>query len=123
MKFLIAVIIAILSGLGIGGGGLFTLYMRFASEAPQQSIQAMGLLFFIFASGAAMLLHIFHRKIHLGAVGLTLLFGAAGSFIGTQAAASLDGKILARIFGIVLICVGGIGLVGFFKNRQRNDGK
>ena len=43
-----AFFIALLSGLGIGGGGLFTVYLAFVGGAPQLSAQGFNLIFFFY---------------------------------------------------------------------------
>ena len=43
-------IIALLSGMGIGSGGLFVIYLTFMTNADQLSAQGANLLFFLFSS-------------------------------------------------------------------------
>ena len=54
MKIAIAsFIIALLSGMGIGSGGLLVIYLTLLEKVPQLTAQGINLLFFIFASASS----------------------------------------------------------------------
>ena len=42
-----AFLLSALSGMGVGGGGLFVIYLAFATDMPQLSAQGANLLFFL----------------------------------------------------------------------------
>ena len=112
MGFFIALIIAALSGMGVGGGGLFALYLKFISDAEQLQIQATNLIFFLFASGAALSVHLRQRQIYPLAIAVSLAFGLIGSILGSLLALYVDGALLGKIFGGMMI---GAGIYSFFK--------
>lgn len=114
MFFFVALTIAALSGMGIGGGGLFALFLKYFTGFSQIDIQAINLLFFLFASGASLLVHLQRRKIYFLAVAIMILFGILGSLAGSAVALSIGGDILSRLFGFMLI---GAGTYSFFKRR------
>ena len=113
-----------LSGMGLGGGGLFVIYLNMFSDLPQIHMQAINLIFFIFAAGASLLIHLSRRKIYGRAVLVMTACGIVGSLIGSAVALGIDGDILGDIFGIMLICA---GIYSFFrakkgkKRRSRHD--
>ena len=107
--------IAVLSGMGLGGGGLFVVYLNIFSDLSQIYMQAINLVFFIFAAGASLLIHLTRRKIYFKAVLLMGVFGIAGSLIGSAVALSVDGELLGKIFGVMLI---GAGIYSFFKSKK-----
>ena len=110
MFFFIALAIAALSGMGVGGGGLFALYLKYFSSYGQIDVQAINLLFFLFASGAALLIHLQKRRIFFGAVMIMLIFGIAGSLIGSTVALNINAAILSKLFGAVMIFAGAYSL-------------
>lgn len=114
MGFFIALIIAALSGMGIGGGGLFALWLKYFSELEQIKIQALNLIFFFFASGAALTVHLRRRKIYPLAIVIMSFFGILGSFLGSSLALYIEGALLGKIFGAMMI---GAGIWAFFKKR------
>lgn len=111
---LAGIIIAVLAGLGVGGGGLLVLYLVFFRGTPQLEAQGLNLIFFIFASGASLLYHIKKRKINTK---LTLLLAAAGAFgaiCGAYLANAISPVTIRKCFGYMLIISGIIAL--FRKN-------
>ena len=111
MGFFIALIIAALSGMGVGGGGLFALYLKYFSSHSQIEIQAINLTFFLFASGAALTVHLLRRRIYPIPVVIMMIFGLLGSLVGSSLALRIEGDILGRIFGGMMIAAGIYSLI------------
>ena len=111
MQFLIAFIIAALSGMGVGGGGLFALYLKFLGSYSQIEIQAVNLIFFLFACSSAMIFHLLKRKIFFLPVLIAVLAGIAGSLLGSALALSLQTELLGKLFGIMLLLAGSYSLL------------
>ncbi len=118
MFFFIAMIIAALSGMGVGGGGLFALYLKYFSDYSQIDIQAINLLFFLFASGSALLVHLLRRRIYFGAVALMIAFGALGSLLGSSLAVRLQGEALSKLFGGMMIAAGSYSFIRSTKKKR-----
>ena len=72
---------AALAGMGIGSGGLLVLYLTLIRDTPQLSAQGFNLLFFLFASGASMVIHLSRRHIHVGTVAVLLAAGVPGDLV------------------------------------------
>ena len=106
MGFVIALIIAALSGMGVGGGGLFALYLKYFSEYSQIQIQAVNLIFFLFASGAALTVHLQKRRIYFIPIVIMIGFGILGSLLGSALAVALDGALLGKLFGGMMAAAG-----------------
>jgi uncharacterized membrane protein YfcA len=103
-------LIALLSGLGIGGGGLFVVFLNFFTDLPQLTIQGINLLFFLFSSGGAMCIHLGKRQIFGSAVITMALFGILGASLGMMLAGAVAEGILRKIFGGMLVSTGIITL-------------
>jgi len=115
MGVLIAVgafIVSLLSGLGVGGGGLFIVYLALFTDTPQLAAQGLNLLFFLFSAGASLPVHLTKRKIFPGAVGVMIISGVFGALLGSYLSAHIDESILRKIFG-ALLCIS--GLISFMK--------
>ncbi len=110
LNMIAAFLISLLSGLGIGGGGLFTVYLSLVSDMPQLAAQGLNLLFFLFSSGASVTVQLFRRKIMFTAVGIMISAGVVGVLIGTLLSGWINGEYLRRIFGVMLISGGMISL-------------
>ncbi len=106
IDFLVAVFTASLSGTGIGGGGLYVIYLSLVKEVPQLTAQGMNLAFFIAGALSSMLLHLKKRRIAFRIVLLTGAFGALGSLCGAFLANRMDTVLLSKIFGGMLVLCG-----------------
>ena len=112
-----AFLISVLSGMGVGGGGLLVIYLAFLTDLPQLTVQGINLLFFLFSAGAATLVHLQRRRILWGSVAILAGFGVLGVLLGTHLAASIDERLLRRIFGGLLVLSGILSL----KRQQKNS--
>lgn len=106
MTFIIALIIAALSGMGVGGGGLFALYLKYFSDYSQIEIQAVNLIFFLFAAGASLCVHLQKRRIYFIPILIMIGFGLLGSSLGSALALVLDGALLGKLFGGMMVAAG-----------------
>ncbi len=111
MKIAIAsFIIALLSGMGIGSGGLLVIYLTLLEKVPQLTAQGINLLFFIFASASSLLLHITKRRLYVGAILVMGSCGIVGSLLGSAVAANISSRLLGKIFGAMLVISGVLSL-------------
>ena len=110
ISMLSAFLIAALSGMGVGGGGLFVIYLSLFTDTPQLIAQGMNLLFFLFSAGASITVHIQKRHIYFTAVGIMAGAGILGSLLGSYTAGLVNQGLLRKIFGIMLIISGILSL-------------
>lgn len=128
-NFIVSFLIAVLSGLGIGGGGLFAVYLALFGDAPQLAVQGMNLLFFIFSAGASVTVQLYKQKIAFLSVAIMIVFGVLGVFAGVAAARVLPEEYLRRAFGIMLLAGGILSFRSSIKKENditktnRQDGK
>jgi uncharacterized membrane protein YfcA len=111
MKSFIAVfVIASLSGLGVGSGGILVIYLTLIEGMPQLAAQGANLIFFILASLASLLFNLPKRRIPYGAVAIMATLGIAGSLGGTYLASVIPAAVLRKIFGAMLVGSGILAL-------------
>ena len=103
---LITLLIALLSGLGVDSAGLFVTWLTLALHVPQMTAQGINLIFFIFSSGAALVIHVFHTPLLWQSLIPLLFSGAIGSLLGVSLATVLPQILLRRMFGCMLIFLG-----------------
>lgn len=112
---LAALAIALLSGMGVGSAGLLVVWLTAMDAVPQLTAQGLNLFFFIFSSGAAMLVHLRRRRIYFELCALMIPLGVIGALLGTSLARGLDGELLRRLFGAMLLVCGTLGLWGVLR--------
>ena len=107
IDFLVSAGVALLSGLGVGSGGLLVVFLTEYRGVGQLFAQGVNLIFFIFSSGAATAVNLRARKICYGAVTLMSIGGTIGAITGALIASVLDPDLLRIGFGLMLL-IGGI---------------
>ena len=112
LNIIASFIISVLSGLGVGSGGLFVIWLTLAAGVPQIAAQGLNLLFFLFSAGASLLVHLFKRKILWGAVMLLVAVGIPGSLLGSFIAGFISAALMRKLFGIMLVISGTFILFG-----------
>lgn len=114
----VAFLIAALSGLGIGSGGLLVIYLTLVEGADQLIAQGINLLFFLFSSGASLVFHFKKRRLFGGVILIMSLAGLVGSAAGSLLALSLPSHILRRLFGGMLTAS---GIAVLRKSRKKSE--
>lgn len=100
--------------MGVGGGGLYIIYLTLIVKTPQLEAQGINLAFFIVSALSALLIHVRKRNIHVPLVLIVSIFGAAGSLLGAYLARLISASLLAKAFGGFLIFC---GLRTFFSKK------
>ena len=107
IDFLVSCGVALLSGLGVGSGGLLVVFLTEYREVGQLFAQGVNLIFFIFSSGASTAVNLRARNICYGAVTVMSVGGTVGAIVGALVASVLDPDLLRIGFGAMLL-IGGI---------------
>ena len=119
LDFFAALAVAVLSGMGVGSGGLFVVYLTLVRGAPQAEAQAVNLVFFIFASGAALILHLKKRKIDLLSLFAVIISGVPFALLGSYISGGVGNEFLRLCFGVFLLFSAGAVLIGEIKRLRR----
>lgn len=107
IDFIVSASVALLSGLGVGSGGLLVVFLTEYRNVGQLFAQGINLLFFIFSSGAATAVNLRKRKISYGSVLMMSIGGVIGAIVGAVSASFIDPAYLRIGFGLMLL-IGGI---------------
>ena len=116
VHIIVAFLIALLSGLGVGGGGLFAVYLALFTDISQLAVQGFNLLFFLFAAGASVTLQLFCRKIMFWAIAIMAGAGLIGALLGTLTTSFLPEEWLRRAFGVLLVAS---SILSFVSSRKK----
>lgn len=102
----ISLLCGILSALGVGGGGLFLIYLITFAGLGQHEAQLVNLLVFIPTALVAVWLHRKNGYVQKQAALLTALFGVAGVGLGLFLGRILEPGLLRKLFGLFLAAIG-----------------
>ncbi len=113
-----ALFIALLSGLGVGSGGLLVIWLTMIEGVSPERARGLNLMFFVFSAGAALLVHLSRRRIKLGLVAVLAVCACLGTLAGAWLASLIAAGLLRRIFGGMLVLSGAYTIYSkFFKKR------
>ncbi len=117
-----ATVIAILSGIGVGSGGLLVIWLTMGEGIDAETARGLNLLFFVFSASAALLIHLLRGRVKIALTALLSLFACLGTLFGTYFGVRVDSFWLKKIFGVFLVLSGGYTLAGtvggLFKRRK-----
>ena len=120
-SFIFSFLIAALSGMGVGGGGLFVVFLALFTQMDQLTIQGINLLFFLFSSGSAVCVHLTKRQIFGSAVITMALFGILGAVAGSLLGNLIPASLLRKLFGVMLTVSGILSLKSSINGKERKE--
>lgn len=108
---------ALISALGMGGGGILLIYLTIFAGMQQQAAQGINLVFFIPIALVAICIHIKHRLIRWRVVLPVVLLGLCGVWLGSRIALATESHLLGKLFGLFLLLIGLRELLGKSKEN------
>lgn len=108
-----------LTGIGVGGGGLLVLYMTFVMNTEQYLAQGLNLMFFLVSSLMSVPVHIAKRQFDYKTVLLISVGGVLGSFAGALLTQVVKPELVRKLFGGLLVFS---GVLVFFKSNNKSGG-
>lgn len=125
MEWIISAIAGILSGtigaMGMGGGGVLIIYLNLFTDIPQNTAQGINLLFFLPTAILAVLYYC-KKKLIVWKIALPFAaMGVIGTVIGSFLCGKFDNAILSKMFGVLLLVMGILGLLK--KDKSETDAK
>ncbi len=115
---LVAFLVSILMGIGVGGGGLFIIFLTECLNFSQIVAQGTNLVFFILAGASALAIHIRKRKLNIWQILIMTSLGILGSIIFSHLANVLDPDIPRKVLGALLVTSGIITIFSLFKEKN-----
>ncbi len=109
--FLAAFFASSLAGMGVGGGGLFVVYLTLARGVEQRAAQGINLCFFLILCVPSLALYFYKRKIHVFAALIFGISGVLGTFLGAYLLSCITPVLLRKAFGTLLLASGAIALL------------
>lgn len=118
-----AAIIATLSGIGIGSGGLLVIWLTMIEGIDAETARGLNLLFFVFSASAALLVHFLKGRIKTRLVIFLSFLACIGTLIGAYLGSKIDPLLLKRIFGAMLLSSGIYTLIQTLKTGEKRRKK
>ncbi len=115
MRLIVSFLLSVLSGMGVGGGGLLVIYLSLYERIGQHTAQGINLIFFLAASLSALIVNLKRRRLCPTRLLITAFFGAISACFGAILASKAEVTLLRRLFGGLLILSGAIS---FFRREK-----
>ncbi|MEG1835436.1 MAG: TSUP family transporter [Oscillospiraceae bacterium] len=116
---IIAIIIsAIISSMGLGGGGVLILYLTLFKNTEQLLAQGINLLFFIPCAITSLIIYTKRKLINYKFIFPIVIGGFFGIFFGKFVLEFLPTKLLNVLFSLFLIIV---GIMTVFSKKETSD--
>ena len=106
VSFLVASVLGILAGLGLGGGSLLILYVTAIIGMDPVTARGLNLLFFLPTSLISTLLRIRSRSLPIKKVMPAVVAGTVCAVLFSYISNRMDMELLRRLFGGLLILTG-----------------
>jgi len=120
LNIIVGFLVAVLMGMGVGGGGLFVIFLTLCLNFGQINAQGTNLVFFILAIIASIFVHLKKRKIYMRQVIVMILLGSVGSLIFSNLANNIDPSIPRKTLGGLLILAGAYSAYNNLKKKKSN---
>ena len=96
----------VLTGLGVGGGGLLMVYMTTWGGLEQLMAQGINLLYYLPTAGAALSTHVRERTVDWKTALPAIVGGLISAGLGACISHFVDAALLQKLFGVLLLYVG-----------------
>ena len=116
-------LIAILSGMSVGSGGLLVIWLTEFAGVGADTARALNLFFFTFSAVTALFFHLKRRKLNLRLILNSAFFALFGTVLGTFLGKGLEPSVLKKLFGAFLIISGGYYLFSGKKEKGQEKPK
>ena len=97
-------LLSVIAGTGVGGGGLFLVYLTGSMGFAQTSAQSLNLFYFLAAAIPTVITRF--RFLPWRKAALCILGGVPGVFLGSSVRSLLSEGLLSDIFGSLLLAAG-----------------
>lgn len=118
---LIAIFVsAIISSMGLGGGGILILYLSLVKNTEQLLAQGTNLLFFVPCAVTALCIYVKNKLIKFAIIIPIIFGGLVGIFIGYFLIKYINPAYIKKAFAVMLIISGIISLFKVKKQKNKN---
>lgn len=100
------IVSGILGAMGLGGGGILIIYLTLIEGVEQVKAGGINLIFFIPSAVIAVIYYSRRKMIEWSMALPSMFFGVVGGIGGAYLSTVLDGFVVGKLFGILLLIMG-----------------
>ncbi len=110
---------AVISSMGMGGGGILLIYLSAFTNTPQLKAQGINLLFFIPIALVSIFFHIRNGFIKKKAALFMILAAVPSALLGAYLSGNIHGDLLRKGLAIFLLILGVKEIILSFKKKEK----
>lgn len=122
LPLFVGALTGVLSAFGVGGGSLLLIYLTAIAGFSQHEAQAINLLYFLPAAGAALPSHVKNGFVAGRTAALAIAAGLLCSVGAAVLSNRLDVSLLRKLFGCFLLLIALWELFGKGRRKQASEG-
>ena len=110
LNIIVSFLVALLMGMGVGGGGLFVIFLTMCLNYGQIYVQGTNLVFFIIAILSSIFVHLQKRKLYFKQIFVMAIIGSIGRVIFSRMVNYVSPEIPKKMLGYLLVIGGAVSL-------------
>ena len=116
--FIAGLLSGIIGAMGLGGGAVLLIYLTLFKDVGQLKAQGINLLFFIPIATVSVIIYAFKKQIKWKTVLLFSAFGLLGAAAGATISSLMEGRLLGKLFGGILVIMGIVQAVSAMRQKK-----
>ena len=116
--FIAGLLSGIIGAMGLGGGAVLLIYLTLFKDVGQLKAQGINLLFFIPIATVSVIIYAFKKQIKWKTVLLFSAFGLLGAAAGATVSSLMEGRLLGKLFGGILVIMGIVQAVSAIRQKK-----
>ena len=116
--FIAGLLSGIIGAMGLGGGAVLLIYLTLFKDVGQLKAQGINLLFFIPIATVSVIIYAFKKQIKWKTVLLFSAFGLLGAAAGATVSSLMEGRLLGKLFGGILVIMGIVQAVSAMRQKK-----
>ena len=121
LNIIVGFLVAMLMGMGVGGGGLFVIFLTLCLNFGQINAQGTNLMFFIIAILSSFFIHIRKRSLNYKQIIIMSVIGSVSSIIFSGLVNYVNPEIPRKMLGGLLILGGGASIYNSFFSKKAKE--
>ena len=117
--FIAGLLSGIIGAMGLGGGAVLLIYLTLFKDVGQLKAQGINLLFFIPIATVSVIIYAFKKQIKWKTVLLFSAFGLLGAAAGATVSSLMEGRLLGKLFGGILVIMGIVQAVSAIRQKKQ----
>ena len=116
---LVGFLAAVISSMGMGGGGILLIYLSAFTKTPQLKAQGINLIYFIPIAIVSLIFHVRNGFIKKKAILFMIPTAVLGAILGSIISGNIDQDILKKGLALFLLVLGLKEIILSFRKKQK----